>query len=259
MAAVQGIVLVVAAAEVLPTRGTQVLLAAALVLLLESFGRQVVTLRRQRHEQQVARSPLVRPVLDAVALALVWLALVLPQRPDRVTAAALLAIPVELLVFLLLVLVLPAAWGRVLAIVGGVLLAAAVVVTVLDLGFYEGFDRPFNPLTDPGYAGSGLDLLHASVGRGGEVVALVGIVLLLVGGGALCVWAAVRTRRTVRAAPRAWSRAIAGLAVVWLVAGVGGARVSGVQIAGRRPRPWSPDRSTRCAPSSTTGRSSSRR
>ena len=66
-----------------------------------------------------------------------------------------------------------------LAVVGGVLLAAAVIVAVLDLGFYEAFDRPFNPLTDPGYLGSGLDLLHASVGRGGQVVVLVGIVLLL--------------------------------------------------------------------------------
>ena len=100
MAAVQGVVLVVAAAEVLPTVWAQVLLAVALVLLLESFGRQVVTLWRHRHEQPVPRSPLVRPVLDAVALAVVWLALVLPQRPDQLTAAALLGIPVELLVFL---------------------------------------------------------------------------------------------------------------------------------------------------------------
>ena len=49
---------------------------------LESFGRQVVALWRHRHEQPVPRSPLVRPVLDAVALTVVWLALALPQRPD---------------------------------------------------------------------------------------------------------------------------------------------------------------------------------
>ena len=58
----KGVVLVVAAAEVLPTGGAQVLLAVALALLVESFGRQVVTLWRHRHEQQVPRSPLVRPV-----------------------------------------------------------------------------------------------------------------------------------------------------------------------------------------------------
>ena len=100
VAAVQGIVLVVAAAEVLPTVGAQVLLLAALALLLESFGRQVVTLWRHRREHRVPRSPLVRPVLDAVALMVVWLALVVPQHPDQVTAAVVLGIPVELLVFL---------------------------------------------------------------------------------------------------------------------------------------------------------------
>ena len=67
----------------------------------------MVTLWRHRREHPVPRSPLVRPVLDAVALALVWVALVLPQRPDEVSAAVLVGIPVELLVFLALSLVLP--------------------------------------------------------------------------------------------------------------------------------------------------------
>jgi len=231
VAAVQGVVLVVAAAEVLPDAWSRALLAAALLLLLESFGRQVVSLWRRRHEEPVPRSPLVRPLLDAAALALVWLALVLPHHPAQLTAATLLGLPVELLVFLVLVLVLPPRWGRGVAAVAGVLLATAVVVTVLDLGFYEAFDRPFNPLTDPGYLGSGLDLLHSSLGRGGQVAVSAGIVLALLLGAALCVWSAVRTRRTVRSAPRAWWRVVAGLAVVWLVAGVGGARVSGVPIA----------------------------
>ncbi len=232
VAAVQGVVLVVAAAGVLATVWTQALLGVALALLIESFGRQVVTLWRRRHEQQVPRSPWVRPMLDTAAVLVVWLALVLPHRPGQVTAAALLGIPVELLVFSVLVLVLPPVWGRVLAVVGGVLLAAAVIVAVLDLGFYEAFDRPFNPLTDPGYLGSGLDLLHASVGPGGQIAVLVGIALLLGAAAALCVWAAARTRRTLRSAPRGWGRATAGLAVVWLVAGVGGAQVGGVPIAG---------------------------
>jgi hypothetical protein len=122
-------------------------------------------------------------------------------------------------------------WGRVLAAVAGALLATTVVVTVLDLGFYEAFDRPFNPLTDPGYLGSGLDLLHSSLGRGGQVGVGAGIVLALLAGVALCVWSAVRTRRTVRSAPRTWGRVVAGLAAVWLVAGVGGARVSGIPVA----------------------------
>jgi phosphatidylglycerophosphate synthase len=231
VAAVQGIVLVVAAAEVLPTARAQVLLFAALMLLLESFGRQVVSLWRHRSEHPVPRSPLVRPVLDALALALVWLALVLPQRPDQLTAAVLVGIPVELLVFLALALVLPSAWGRFVAAVSGVLLAVLVVVTVLNLGFEAGLDRPFNPMTDPGYLGSGMDLLHSSLGRGGAFVATGVILLALVLGTALCVWSVLRTRRTVRSAPRVWTAVIVGLTLVWAVAGVGGARVGGIPVA----------------------------
>ncbi len=83
VAAVQGVVLCVAAADVLPTLAAQVLLLAALALLVESFGREIVKLWRRRRESVIPRSPLVRPVLDVVALVMVWVALVLPQRPSR--------------------------------------------------------------------------------------------------------------------------------------------------------------------------------
>ena len=99
-------------------------------------------------------------------------------------------------------------------------------MTVLDLGFYEAFDRPFNPLTDPGYLGSGLDLLHASAGsrradrgpRSGSLLALVaGAALLRVVGAAHAAYGPGRTAgvepRGRRARPR-----LAG-------AGVGGAQV----------------------------------
>jgi hypothetical protein len=169
--------------------------------------------------------------MDVVAVVVIWLALALPHSPDQLGAAVLLGIPVELLVFLTLALVLPAAWGRVVAAVSGVLLAAVVVVSVLDLGFEEGLDRPFNPLTDPGYLGGGLDLLHAALGRAGAIVAAGAILLALALGTAVCLWAVLRTRRTVRSSPRAWTAVIVGLTLVWALAGVGGARVGGVPVA----------------------------
>jgi hypothetical protein len=232
VAALQGVVLAVAAADVLPTPVIQVALGACLVLLTESFGRQVVVLWRGRHAHPGARPIVVRRLLDVVAVALVWLALVLPHRPDQLSAAVLLGIPVELLLFWALALLLPAAWGRVVAVVAGLLLAAAVVVGALDLGFYEAFDRPFDPLSDPGYLGSGLDLLRASFGRTGQVAILVAIVLALALGTAACLWAMLRTRRVVHAAPRPWTRVTVALGVVWAVAGMGGAQVGGVSVAG---------------------------
>jgi phosphatidylglycerophosphate synthase len=58
VAAIQGVVLTCAAAEVLPSRWSEVALAVALVLLAESFARQVWTLWRARRARS-AEGPLV--------------------------------------------------------------------------------------------------------------------------------------------------------------------------------------------------------
>ena len=57
VAALQGIVLVVAAADVLPRSLTVLLLVAALALLAESFGRQVLWLWRHREPQRLEPAP----------------------------------------------------------------------------------------------------------------------------------------------------------------------------------------------------------
>ncbi len=231
VAAVQGVVLTTVAADVLPRGLSAALTLAALLLLAESFGHQVLALRRQRREHPVPRSPLVRATLDAAALLLVWVALLVPRRPDQLSPTALVGIPLELLLFVALAVVLPTRPGRVLAVAGGVVLTAFLVVTGLDLGFYTSFDRPFNPLSDPGYVGSGLDLVHRSAGRQGQALALGGVALLVVATLAVCMWAMLRLRRSVHRAPRPWSRALVALALVWVGAGIGGAQVSGIPVA----------------------------
>jgi hypothetical protein len=228
---VQGVVLTVVAADVVPHRVSLALAVAALALLAESFGHQVVVLRAGRQEADVPRWPVVRPAVDVVALALVWAALMVPRRPDHLSLPALVGIPLELLAFVALAIALPARWGRVLAVLGGVLLTGTVLLTVLDLGFYEAFDRPFNLLDDPGYAGSGLDLVHRSAGAPGEALAVgvgaLALVLIVL----LSVWATLRLRRSAHRAPRVWSRVVVALALVWVGAGVGGAQVAGTPVA----------------------------
>jgi phosphatidylglycerophosphate synthase len=69
VAAVQGVVLTVAAADVLPRLAMSIVLAAALALLVESFGRDVWYLARHRPpgpSTPVARPPLVRSREDDV-------------------------------------------------------------------------------------------------------------------------------------------------------------------------------------------------
>jgi phosphatidylglycerophosphate synthase len=58
VAAIQGIVLVLAAAEVLPPRQRDWMLAVAVLLIAESFGRQVWWLRRQRDQAAGRRTAL---------------------------------------------------------------------------------------------------------------------------------------------------------------------------------------------------------
>ena len=231
VAALQGVVLVVVAADLLPRLVAQAVTLVALALLVESFGHQVLALRHRRHEQ-VSRPGWFPPTMDALALVVIWVALALPHDTDELTAAVLLGIPLELLVFLALALVLPATWGRIVAAAGGLLLAAVVVVSALDLGFEVGLDRPFNPLSDPGYLGGGIDLLHASLGKAGAIITTALLLVALVLGTALCIWAVLRTRRTVRSAPRAWTVVVVALTLLWTVAGVGDARVGGVPVAG---------------------------
>jgi phosphatidylglycerophosphate synthase len=232
VAAIQGVVLAVAASDLLPRTWSQTLLAGAGALLVESFAHQAWVLWRLRHSTAApARARWLRPAVDVLAVGFVWLALSLPPRPDLVTPSALVAIPIELVAFLALAMVLPPVLGRVLAVAAGLLLTVTVVVTALDLGFYEGLDRQFDPLSDPGYAGSGLDLLKSSVGRTGQVVVLGGVATGVLLATLLCVWAALRSRRAVRARPTLWLRVTGLLTLVWAVAGFAGAQVNGVTVA----------------------------
>ena len=231
VAAVQGVVLATVAADVLPRPVSGAVAAIALALLVESFGHQVVVLWRTRHDAAFAHARWVGPVVDAVAVVLVWLALMVPHRPDQLSLAAVLGIPLELLLFVGLAVLLPRRWGRLVAVAGGVLLTATVLLAMLDLGFYEAFDRPFNLLSDPGYVGSALDLVQRSAGRDGQVLALVTVGVGVAAALALCVWALLRIRRAVHRSRQGWSRGVVALALVWVVTAVAGVQVGGVPVA----------------------------
>ena len=111
VAAAQGIVLTVAAAEVLPRALTQALLVAALAALAASIGECVWWLWRRRDAVrdevpeagvgQPERGPLrtgLAVALTVLALLLVWAAVVAPDQPSPLTVGAFARLPLELLV-----------------------------------------------------------------------------------------------------------------------------------------------------------------
>ena len=240
VAAAQGIVLTVAAADLLPRAPAQALLVAVLAALAASVGECTWWLWRRRDQvpepdaAQAGRGPLrtgVAMVTPVLALLLVWAALVAPNQTSELDVGAFARLPLELLVVIALGVLLPATPRRVLAVVAGAVLGMLVLVKVLDMGFFTAFDRPFDPVSDSGYAGTGIETLRAAIGNSSANLAVAVIVVLVVGFLVLPVLALLRLTR-VAAGHRDWAlRTAAVLGVAWVVLRVLGAPVASTSAA----------------------------
>jgi hypothetical protein len=175
-----------------------------------------------------------RPTITVLAFVIVWFALVAPNRLERLTPGQFVQLPVEALVVIAIGLVLPPRPRQVLAAIVGVLLGLLAVIKILDLGFYEELDRPFNPVIDWSSLGPAIGVVRDSIGRGWANVAVVAAVLfvLLV---VAAVTVSVMHMSRVTARHRASSaRVVGALALGWIVcAGFGLAVSPSAPIASR--------------------------
>lgn len=170
VAAIQGIALTAAAADILPGVVVNMLLAVALLLLVESFGRDVWWLACQRPEPITAAATtgfrrIARRVITGLAILVLWAVLVAPDRPGSLTASTFLRVPIDGLVVVAVALVLPTRPRALLATIVGVVLGVLTILRALDLGFFAVVDRPFNPVTDWGSFGPAIGVLRDSIGR----------------------------------------------------------------------------------------------
>ena len=239
VAATQGIVLTVAAADVVSPALAKAAILGALALLCESFGRDTWWLWSHRHAaHRVAPAPPGRvrtstaAALTIVALLFVWVALVAPDHPARLTLSTFLRLPLEGIAVLALAVALPARGRRILAWVVGPILGLLVIVKILDMGVYATFDRPFDPVADWRYTGIGIETLRDSVGSRDADLVVAGAAMLIVAVLVLATLAVLRLTR-VAAGHRRWSlRAITALGAVWVLCWAFGAQlVSGVPFA----------------------------
>jgi phosphatidylglycerophosphate synthase len=259
VAALQGMVLTIAAAHLLPPAVIQTALVLALALLAESFGRDVWWLWNNRRGTLTAAvadteptggRPVTRPdgpgaelesggsapepesgpapgsrrrnarrgiavALTIVAGLVVWAALVAPDQPSDLSLSGFLRVPLEGLVLVAVASVLPVIPRRILAGTVGPLLALVVIFKVLDIGFFDTFDRRFDLLSDKSYVGTGIETLRASIGRTETNLVVVGIVVGVIVLVILTTFSAFRLTR-VAASNRRWTlRIAAGLGAVW--------------------------------------------
>src|SRR5450755_3416036 len=162
VAAVQGIVLTVAASGVVDRRTGMIAVAAALLLLAESFGRNVIWLYRTGAGPRTHRA--LRLAMTVLSVVLVWGALVAPDRDSRLTPAAFVRIPVEGLALVAVAMVLPARPRRIVAAVAGILFALLALVNILNIAFNAEIGQPFNVVLDWGDISPAIGVVRDSIG-----------------------------------------------------------------------------------------------
>jgi phosphatidylglycerophosphate synthase len=230
VAAVQGIVLVVAASGLVDRLTGMIAVAIALLLLAESFGRDVVWLYRAGAGQRSRQ--VLRLFITAVSVVIVWVVLVAPDRLAELTPAILVRIPVEGIVLVAVGMVLPVWPRRIVAAIAGVLFGLLGLIKILNIGFYAEIGRGFNPVLDWGDIAPALGVVRDTIGTTSLDIALVvlwlGVVLVIA---AIAVSAIHLT--TVAAGHRGISiRALGALTAVWgLCAGLSLQIVPGSPVA----------------------------
>jgi hypothetical protein len=166
-----------------------------------------------------------------LAFAAVWLVLIAPDRLEQLRPATLVRIPIEGLLLVALGLLLPARPRRLVAALIGLLLGLLAVIKILDLGFYEELDRPFNPVIDWSSIGPAIGVLRDSIGAGRTELAVVGVLLLVAGVIGALILSMLRLSRIARHR-RGSLRAVGVLGLVWVLClALGAQLVPGAPIA----------------------------
>ena len=170
-------------------------------------------------------------MIGAVATGLiVWVVLVAPDDAIGRPVDWLGRLPLEPLVFLAVVLVLPSRWREPLALVGGLVLGVLTVLKLLDLGFTSALSRPFDVVTDWTYLRDVYGLVDDSAGRTAATAAVIGAVVLVLG---LLVGCPLSVRHAVRLLHprvdrhrRGWATVLAVAAGTWLAVAVAHVQVA---------------------------------
>ncbi|CNF56659.1 Phosphoglycerol transferase and related proteins%2C alkaline phosphatase superfamily [Mycobacterium tuberculosis] len=172
--------------------------------------------------------------VTGAAFLLVLLALVTPAEIARLTPGAFVRVPIEGVLGVGLILVLPARARRYAAGAAGAVLGLLFVLKVLDIGFDAVLVRPFDLVLDWPLLRPAVEFVDESAGAAGATTAVVLTVVLAVGVIVLMSLSALRLSRVIVRHDRTAARAAAVLGTIWVVCAVLGAQlVHGVPVASR--------------------------
>ncbi|WP_405945979.1 sulfatase [Streptomyces prunicolor] len=168
---------------------------------------------------------------SVLAGALLLVAMVVPDRLDRMTFQSFLRLPVELIVLAVVLLALPSRARRITAVVLGAFVGLSAVLKCLDMGFYETLARPFDLVFDWVLLSDAADWMKDSFGRSGEVLAIIGVILLLLAVLAGSALAMVRLADVMARHRPTAVRTTLVLGVAWIMCFTLSVQVGGVTLA----------------------------
>lgn len=111
-----------------------------------------------------------KTTIHALAAAVLFTVLALPNHPDALSWAELRQFPLELPVLLLVMLAVGHRWGVAPAL--AFVLVSVTFLKFADMGMFLAYDRTFNPVLDAFLIEAGIGLLGDSIGRPLTYVAL---------------------------------------------------------------------------------------
>lgn len=161
----------------------------------------------------------------ALACLLVLFALIAPNQFGRLTPGVFVQIPVEGLLAVALVVVVPAPARRVVAALVGATLGLLTVLKIADMAFYAVLDRPFDPSLDWLLIDDAIAFLSDSVGRPGAVGVAIAVTALVTALVIVITLSVLRLSRLVVQHTALATRVIAALGVVWIACAALGVRI----------------------------------
>ncbi|MGI5452032.1 sulfatase [Streptomyces sp. CA-249302] len=173
----------------------------------------------------------VRICTTVLAGALVLAVLLVPNRLDWITVQSFLRLPVEAIFLAAVLLALPSKARRITAVVLGAFLGLSAILKCLDMGFRQTLARPFDLVFDWVLLSDGADWVKDSFGRSGELLAIIGVIVLAVAVLVVSALAMVRMADVLARHRPVAVRTTLVLGVAWIICFTVGVQFGGVTFA----------------------------
>jgi hypothetical protein len=166
-----------------------------------------------------------------LAGALVLFALLVPNQVEKIEFASFVRIPAEGVLLAGLLLALPPRPRRIMAVASGAFLGLVTVLKFVDMGFYQVLARPFDLVLDWILIENATDFLRETFGRTGQVLAVVGVIVLFIALLVLTTLAMVRLTNLMVSHRPVAARTTLILGTAWITAMTLGVQIGSVPFA----------------------------